>query len=68
MYNESFVTNCYIISRGEPEGIFVEGKDKVSILAKLDKYLVVPLEMIEDLEGLITSLRDVNANKPAPTV
>ena len=64
MSNKSFVTTSYIITRGESGGIFVAGEDNVSVLAKLDNYLVVPLERIEDLEGFIASLR-INTNQAA---
>ena len=53
----SCATNNVIIPRKTDRegGIFVASKDD-DVLARLDRYLIVPLEQVPDLEGFIKSL------------
>ena len=53
----SYATNNIIIPRktNREGGIFV-GSEDGEVLARLDRYLIVPLEQVPDLDGFIKSL------------
>ncbi len=68
MNMKSFLINNIIIDRNQPVdgGLFVQTSDG-DILARLDGFVVVPIEKVPDLNAFLRSV-GVNANPPAVPV
>ena len=52
----SYVTNNILVSRSTDDGPLFVQQQNGDVLARLDKYLIVPLEQVPDIDGFIKSL------------
>ena len=54
----SYVTNNILVNRATDDGPLFVQQQNGDVLARLDKYLIVPLEQVPDIDGFIKSLKE----------
>ena len=60
----SYVTNNILVNRATDDGLLFVQQQNGDVLARLDKYLIVPLEQVPDIDGFIKSLNREAAKEP----
>jgi hypothetical protein len=56
-YKKSYLTNNIIIGRKSRNPYLFKSTKNGNVIAALDKYLIVPIEAVPDLESFIKSLK-----------
>lgn len=53
--SDSFVRNCYLIARDGGAPLFVPHEDGLSVVARLDGYVVCPKEQLQELAARLAA-------------
>ena len=53
---KSYVTNNILVNRATDDGPLFVQQQNGDVLARLDRYLIVPLEQVPDIDGFLKSL------------